>query len=269
MRRTVLILALLATGCRWFGSDPGGDATQAPTAAASTEAATPTPTVPVAREVDEETDDYLFGYTYPLEAAEIPELAALLDKRLDESRKGLASGAAAARKQAADNGFPYNKHSVQTEWQVVADLPEWLSLSAQVNSYEGGAHGNYGFDALVWDKEKGQPHEAIDLFASAAALEKALGPKLCRALNAERAKRRGGPVPKNSTDEFDKCVPVSDATVQVGSAGRRKFDRIGVQFGPYVAGPYAEGAYELNFPVDGAVLAAVKPEFRDAFAARK
>ena len=46
------------------------------------------------------------------------------------------------------------------------------------------------------------------------------------------------------------------------------FDRLTVYAGPYVAGPYAEGAYEIDLAVDSAILAAVKPEYREAFSAR-
>jgi hypothetical protein len=67
---------------------------------------------------------------------------------------------------------------------------------------------------------------------------------------------------------FNSCPPISDATVLVGSSTGRAFDRIGIWFGPYVAGPYSEGAYELDFPVDAAVLRAVKPQYAGAFAAR-
>ena len=45
------------------------------------------------------------------------------------------------------------------------------------------------------------------------------------------------------------------------------FDRIGFLIGPYAAGPYAEGSYDVTLPVTPAVIAAVKPEFRTAFAA--
>ena len=42
----------------------------------------------------------------------------------------------------------------------------------------------------------------------------------------------------------------------------KRFDRLSVYFGPYVAGPYAEGDYELDFPVTASVLDAVKPRLR-------
>ncbi|MEO6152212.1 MAG: DUF4163 domain-containing protein [Croceibacterium sp.] len=218
--------------------------------------------------MSEETDDFLFEYSYPKRAGRIPELAALLDRRLDKTRADLAAEAAAARRETRADGFPYNKHSTQVKWQSVADVPGWLSLSGDVSSYSGGAHGNYGFDSLVWDKANARALNGVDLFQSAAALDKALGSRLCRALDAERAKRRDKAKPAGSVEEFDKCIAVKDATVLVGSRGKRKFDRITVQYGPYAAGPYVEGAYELDFPVDGAVLDAVKPEYRGAFAAR-
>jgi len=221
-----------------------------------------------ARSVSEETDDFLFEYSYPKEAGAISELAGLLDQRLERARAELATESVEARQAAREDGFPYNKHSVSVKWQTVADLPDWLSLSAEIASYSGGAHGNYGFDSLVWDKKGERALEPSSLFVSNEALDDAIGGRFCADLNKERSKRRQEPVPEDSDSEFDHCVSVEEATVLVGSAGRRKFDRVGVQIGPYVAGPYAEGSYEFTFRVDRDILAAVKPEFRDAFVSR-
>ena len=46
-------------------------------------------------------------------------------------------------------------------------------------------------------------------------------------------------------------------------------DRIGILIGPYEAGPYAEGGYEVTLPVTPAILAVVKPEYRASFAASR
>ena len=35
--------------------------------------------------------------------------------------------------------------------------------------------------------------------------------------------------------------------------------------GPYSAGPYAEGSYEVALPVDAAMRGAIKTEYQDAF----
>ena len=55
-------------------------------------------------------------------------------------------------------------------------------------------------------------------------------------------------------------------TLILGSRNHKTFDRIGFLIAPYEAGPYAEGSYEVTLPVTPAVLAAVKPEWRGAFA---
>ena len=51
----------------------------------------------------------------------------------------------------------------------------------------------------------------------------------------------------------------------LGSSNGATFDRIGFQIAPYEAGPYAEGTYEITLPVDGAVMRALKPQYRASF----
>ena len=52
----------------------------------------------------------------------------------------------------------------------------------------------------------------------------------------------------------------------MGSSDRQHFNRIGILIGPYEAGPYAEGDYEVTLPATPEVLAAVKPPYRGVFA---
>ncbi len=219
----------------------------------------------------EETDDFLFEFSYPAEAGRIVELASLLDIRLEQRRSELARESVEARREARDNGFPYNKHSYTAEWKVVTELPDWLSLSADMTSYTGGAHGSYTRESLLWDKRNERSMNPIDLFSSPEALEEALGTRFCEALDRERAKRREGTPsydPDDPDDPFVQCPGIDALEVFVGSSNQRTFDRLTLYAGPYVAGPYVEGAYEVNLPVDSAILAAVKPEFREAFSAR-
>ncbi len=270
MRRVcaVLVMAAFVTACPG-PQDPEPDATPsatpAPTASASASA---TAASNGARTVSEETYDFLFEYSYPSEAGRLPELAALLDGRLARNREQLANEAVEARREARSNGFPYNKHSFTSEWKVVANLPDWLSLSGDVATYTGGAHGNYTIESLVWDKKAGKALDGIALFSSPNALNEALGDKFCDALDRERAKLRGAPIAKDSQDQFDKCPGIDELEILVGSSNRRTFNRLTLYAGPYVAGPYAEGAYEVNVNVDRAILGAVKPEYREAFSAR-
>ncbi|MXP41698.1 DUF4163 domain-containing protein [Altererythrobacter soli] len=263
--RPLLPLALLAVAACSNGD--GTTEEQLP-ADSATPAATATATAEEeggAKSVDEESELYSFEYSYPAEAGEIPALRRQLDAELAGRKKELIASAREGMEQAEDSGFPYNAYSFSKEWKVVSDLPNWLSLSGGFSSYTGGAHGMYGLDSLVWDKQVGRGFPAAELFNSTEALDRALGERLCEALNRERKERRGEPVPEGSDEEFDRCVGVEDATVVAGSSNGRTFNRITVWFGPYVAGPYAEGSFELEFPVDQAILDAVKPAFRPAF----
>ncbi len=262
-----LAVGLLLVSCR-----EGGEQTELPEESASPEATesgtVETPRAVGARAVVEETDDFLFEYSYPKEAGDIPELAILLDSRLDRLRAALASQSAEARDDAQDNGFPYNKYSNEVIWEVVADTPQYLSLSARISNYTGGAHGNYGFDALVWDKVAARALEPESLFESVGELDAVVTERLCDMLNRERAKRRGEPVEEESDNPFEQCVSLDETTILLGSSNGRIFNRIGVKIGPYVAGPYAEGAYEFTLDMTPAMLEVVKEERRSAFAAR-
>jgi hypothetical protein len=267
MKRWVSLFALVGAVAACNGEtpddpEPTPTATPSPTATASTTASSG------ARSVAEETDDFLFEFSYPAEAGRIVELASLLDIQLEQRREELASESIAARREARQDGFPYNKHSYTAEWKVVADLPGWLSLSADIATYSGGAHGNYTVESLVWDKAKEQSMDAIELFISPSALEEAFGDRFCVGLDREREKRRGAPLEEDADDTFTQCPGMDELEILVGSSNRRTFNRLTVYAGPYVAGPYAEGAYEIDLNVDRAILAAVKPEYREAFSAR-
>lgn len=213
----------------------------------------------------EETDDYEFDYSWPSAAGRDPALAKILQGRLEKARAEVISQSAEARAESTNNDFPFRKHSLGETWEVVADTPAFLSLSSAISTYGGGAHGNFGFDSLLWDKKNSQIFAATDLFVSPAALEAALKPRYCSMLNKKRADRRGAPVEKGSSDTFDACPQIKQINVLLGSSGGKTFDRIGLRFAPYVAGPYAEGTYELTLPVDAAAMKAVDPTYRSAF----
>jgi hypothetical protein len=260
-----MVMAGALTACPSRAPDPEPTATPTPTPTASASASA---TSNGARSVSEETDDFLFEYSYPAEAGRIPELATLLDVQLAERREDLAKEAGDARREAREDGFPYNKHSYSAEWKVVTATTGFLSLSNDISTFTGGAHGNYTVESLVWDKKKEQAFDAKKLFVSPAALWEALEDRFCAALDRERTKRRGEPIAEDSPDEFDKCPGIDELEVLVGSSNRRTFNRLTLYAGPYVAGPYSEGAYEIDINVDRAVLAAVKPDYREAFSAR-
>ncbi len=259
------------------GGAPASDATPAPSAQASAKGddtatqappAPPAPSTPakgVARSVKEDNALYSFEYSYPAAAATIPELKAWLDAHLDKQKAELVADAKDGRAEAKKGGFPYNAYEAAWDWRVVADLPGWLSLSTEVYSYSGGAHPNHTFATVLWDKAANARREPVSLFASPAALSKAIRNPFCAALDRERAKRREGDDAGSGIAEFDECIDPVKEFVILGSSNHRTFDRIGVLVPPYDAGPYVEGSYEVTLPVTQAVLDQVRPEYRASF----
>lgn len=264
MKRAISVLVLLLAGC---SGAKDGEGPSAPSASASAAPAAQ-PSAPVeARKVSVSNELIEFDYAYPAQAAAIPALKALLDADLERQQAEIRKGAEEGRKDAAANGFPFNAYSHTTEWKVVTELPGWLSLSADRWEFTGGAHGNPWFDSLLWDKAANLRRKPTDLFVSPAALSAAIRPAFCDQIDRQRVEKRGAPVNRDSGDEFDACIDPVESTIILGSSDRQHFDRIGVLVGPYAAGPYVEGEYEATVPVTARVLAAVKPEYRQFFAA--
>jgi hypothetical protein len=276
MRLVVIAVAVLAiAACRDHKSAP-----LAPTKASADAVAVAAAHAPIAspsvqakaaasaggaRKIDDENDLIDFEYSYPAAAGAIPALRAWLDADLARRKADLVAQAKEGRADAKANDYPFHAYGYWAEWKVVADLPDWLSLSEDVSVYTGGAHPNHGFDALLWDKRAGVKRDPTDLFVSKPALSRAIRTDFCRQLDRERLKKRDG----EKLDMFSDCIDPLESTLILGSSNHRSFDRIGILVAPYAAGPYVEGDYEVTLPVAPAVLAAVKPEFRAAFSLRR
>ncbi|WP_374589535.1 DUF3298 and DUF4163 domain-containing protein [Novosphingobium sp.] len=264
--RAVLVLAslILVAAC---GKEEPAPAPTASDAAVATAPASEAPSPAEAVNIKTQNPRYSFAYAYPAAAAGIPALKAQLDNEMAKARAELASIAKEGESAAKAEDFEFNPFDQSTKWTVVTDLPGWLSLKRDYYEFTGGAHGNYGTGALLWDKAAGQARDVMTLFVSKAAFDAALRPAFCNALDKQRAERRGAPVDRTSGDSFDDCLAPSDVTVLLGSSNKQQFNRIGLIADPYAAGPYAEGSYEVTLPVTPALLKAVKPEYRAAFAA--
>lgn len=207
-----------------------------------------------------------FEYTYPAQAGAIPALKQWFDQDLDKRKRELEEDAKEQRAEAKKEGYPYRTLGYWATWKTVTDLPGWLSLSAEISTYEGGAHPNHGFEAVLWDKQGSRRFDPDDMFTSEAALSRVIRKDFCRALDRERVKKRGGAASAtNEISDFVSCIDPMDSTLILGSSNGKAFDRIGILVPPYEAGPYAEGSYEVTLPVTAAVLATVRPEFRPAF----
>ena len=220
-----------------------------------------------ASKVEESTDLYEFDYSYPAEAGRIAGLKTWLDAEREKSRKQLIEDATAGRAEAKDSGFEYHAYASGRAWDKVTETPRFLSLSAQIYDYTGGAHPNHGYDSLLFDKQAGARLAPLALFASNAAFDAVIQKPFCALLDKERAKRRGEPVVGDGS-MFNDCIKPSEQTVILGSSNGLTFDKVGVLVGPYAAGSYAEGDYEFTLPVTAALLRAVKAAYREAFSVK-
>lgn len=269
-------LALMAGGCSGAAA-PDTEATAGPPAAGASVRPAPPEAPPSAAAsevesplvnaadlaIEDETDTYEFQFAYPAAAAAIPELKSWFEARREAARRELATSSERDREEAEKSGYPFRPHSFGANWQVVTDLPDWLSLSSEFYTFTGGAHGMSGFNARVWNRKTGTLQRATDLFTSPEALSGALRKRFCKVLDDKRIERRGGPLDPEGT--FSECIDPVRQTVLLGSSNGATFDRIGFQIAPYEAGPYAEGSYEITLPVDGAVMRALKPQYRASF----
>lgn len=223
----------------------------------------PSQTNAEAYDYKQESDLYKFGYSFPATA---PGLAAILKREAESAETRLRADAAQFRADASAQGFPYHAYEILHQWKQVASIPRFQSLSAEIYAYSGGAHGNTGFDSLVWDREANAELKPIDMFTSSAALNAVIQQPFCRLLDQERVKRRGQPI-GDPNDGFNDCIEPLEQTLILGSSNGKNFDRLGILIGPYAAGSYAEGDYDITLPVNNAVLDTVKPAYRTAFSA--
>ncbi|PZU60211.1 MAG: hypothetical protein DI547_04065 [Sphingobium sp.] len=208
-----------------------------------------------------------FGYSYPAEAAAVPEIAARLDGEMRKTRADALNDAEADRKEREKGDLPFMPHALETHWTVQGNTPRFLSLLSETYVFTGGAHGMTGYGGLLWDRETQHAVALSDVATSTAAFGKAITGRFCAALDKEREKKRGEPVVRTGEDDFTACInPLEQTLVPVSKDGKA-LDSLLVVVGPYAAGPYAEGSYEISLPVDAAMLDAIKPAYRPAFSA--
>src|SRR3546814_10231818 len=149
-------------------------------------------------------------------------------------------------------------------WQRVTSTPRFLSLSAEIETYSGGAHVMQSFDTRIWDRNRRERMKPLDLFQSSAAFDTAVRDPFCAGI--ERAKAARGIAPDEAPDSvFAKCPPASAQTLWLGSSDGRYLDRLTIAIAPYEIGPYAEGSWKINVPMTGALVKAVKDEFARDF----
>jgi hypothetical protein len=194
--------------------------------------------------------------TAPEAATQPALLQQLRSSALAEARKAAADAGrdAASAKKA---GFPFRRYEFITDWSLAADTPRLLALSGLTYAYTGGAHGNTGYTAKIWDKTTKRAIPIDALFSDWPRARKLIEPAYCRAL-AEEQKRRGG----NPVGDGVPCPKLSEQPiVPWGDLGTRA-GQFRVLVAPYVAGSYAEGSYLITVAWPDALKSLVKPVYR-------
>jgi hypothetical protein len=205
-----------------------------------------------------------FSYQWPAEAVAVPALDLRFytdaKKALAEAQKNAREDQQLAKQQKRD----FNQHDYAMVWTTAGQTPQLLSLESGLGSFEGGAHPNSVYGALLWDRSAKREIKIDTLFLRPAAFATLTRPAYCAALNAERNRRREGE--KMDLPDFNACPRYSELAIAlVDKNGNGRFDSIDFTASPYTAGPYVEGEYEIAIPITSQLIAAIKPEYRNSF----
>jgi len=246
---------------------PGND--EAPAVIAN-HVETPTQASPPAAKpfkVEEESSLYNFSYSWSAEAAAVPQLVERFTKDMAKVKSQLVAGAKEDRDERLKQKFDYHTHEVQRSYETTGQSDRLLSLESSIDGFTGGAHGSSGSGSLLWDRKLAREVSVQDLLQPGTSWTGAIRQPFCILLDREREKRRGEPVKKD--DLFGNCPEYKEVTVLLSDGDKNgRFDHLVVIADQYVAGPYAEGNYEISLPITAAMIERLKPEYRSSFEPR-
>ena len=212
--------------------------------------------------VEKKTSLYSYSYDWPKEAVAIPLLNQKLAGRMNKDRQALIKMATSAKKEGG--WFPPNGYESNMGWALAGQSDQLLSLSGGHWQYTGGAHGNGGTMALLWDRRLNREISIQNLLRQGTSWTGAIRQPFCVLLDRERQDRREEPVKKD--DLFGNCPGYNEVTVLLEDSDQnRRFDHILVTADPYVAGAYAEGPYEITLPITTTMIERLRPEYRTSF----
>lgn len=217
--------------------------------------------------VSEDNDLYEFEYGWPAEAAAVPEFDARVRKDMEKAKAELISGAKEDRDERAKQGYDYHPHATQMSYETAGQSQRLLSLESTVYGFTGGAHGSTGSGSLLWDRRLSREIALPDLLQQGQSWTGAIRQPFCVLLNREREKRREEPVKPD--DLFGNCPEMKELTVVLSDSDKNgRFDHVTVIADQYVAGPYAEGPYDISLPITAKMIERLKPEYSSSFEAR-
>jgi hypothetical protein len=166
------------------------------------------------------------------------------------------------------DGMEFPGYSSKVDYRLAGASKRLVSLDGTADSFTGGAHGNHGTVAVLWDRQGDRDIGYAGLFATPAAAFAPISAAWCAGLEKLRKEKRGADYQPGSDDIFGKCPDLSEIkVVPLDKDGDARFEALMIVADPYVAGPWAEGDYEVTLPVTPAIVTAMKPDYRASFAA--
>ena len=259
MKIHVLILLMLGA-CSRQADAPASDQTNAATPAPSAQAADP---AAKAFAFDENNDLIEFHFGWSAEAAAIPQLVERFRRDMAKAKGELLATAKADQAERAKYGDEFRGYMSSTSYETAGQSDRLLSLRADIGSYTGGAHGNSGTRAVLWDRKTAREIGTAELFTAADNLDRVLTQRWCDALNKARQEKREG---EDVGGMFNECPKLGEITILPTDKDKDgRFERLVLVADPYVAGPYSEGSYEVDLGVTPELLAALKAEYRPSF----
>ena len=181
---------------------------------------------------------------YPVFSA--PELSALNDTVARLAKKDYETSVASvdtirkeylAMEEMKERAQFISEHSFAN---VVYAAPNLVSLQWSLDSYGGGAHGNYGCSGITWRIENGIPKHITlaDLFQPNSLYKKFISDFLIANLRKQEASM----VVDGSVKGFVEDLSKNMLPFTVHSSGLTFY------FSPYYVASYAEGAFEVHIP---------------------
>lgn len=201
--------------------------------------------------------------TLPDPIKQYPDLHARLYNEGKAALTAFLNQAHKDRAEASADGFDSPAYYRSINWKIAAQSSRFVSLYAEEDDFQGGAHPNSSFQTLLWDKTKNDLIPATTLFAPNANMAP-VNTYLCHQIEAARARRTGAPV--NQAESGFPCPNLQDSRlILIPSTINGKIGAIDGLYAPYEIGPYAEGPYEVRIP-QAQLAGLINPAFADQFA---
>ena len=215
---------------------------------------------------DEENELIEFHFDWSAQAAAVPQLVERFRNEMEKARAALIAGAKEDKAFRDKEKLEFHGHMSSTSYETAGQSDRLLSLSSDVGSYTGGAHGNQALGSLLWDRQAAREITDEDLFVEVSNRDRLLMQRWCDGLSMAREEKRGEPA--SGDGMFDDCPGLDDiAIIPTDKDGNGKFERLMLVASPYVAGPWVEGSYEIDLGVTPDLAATVKDEYRASFEA--